>query len=250
MDIKEVGNDMMDMLKGNGGKIAIAVGGGVLLYFLISKISGDKYELVTPMGYTSYPDADKNANVIIDSVNKHTTFENTITRDQIDAESEVIKGQIGNLKDHMTEQFESTNGYIKDGFEGLNNSLNMWGDKIIDNTDSWGNRLDGAIGGISGSIGGMMDDLYDKIDGAINPDIEIGDLDPSIEHAELQTPEKGDEIVAKPESNTSINEDLFEGTWSNDPPKKTSKTSYYKPFDYSKGGDKYSIVDGLMSINA
>lgn len=173
MEIKEVSSRF---LKGNGSKILIACGGGILLYNLIKNVSGGT-TLVAPSSYSGYPDADSNANTIIDSVNQHTTYENELTRDNI-----------GTVGDRMDSSFESvnknlasTNDYIKNGMNNIKDSLNTGlgnlGNTLTDgitnirsditgvnkNIDTWGKDLNSNISSVGSSVSSTISGLNSTI---------------------------------------------------------------------------------------
>lgn len=156
MEIKEVTGNLKEFMSGNGGKIAIAVCGGFILYALIKNVSGGT-TLVAPSAYSSYPDADKNANTIIDSVNQHTSYENELTRDTLDT----IHDDMNNAFDTVNKNLESTNGYIKDGMESLNKNLDKWGNDLNSNISSVGSSVSTTISGLNSTISSMGNTISD-----------------------------------------------------------------------------------------
>lgn len=237
-----------DIFSSNGGKVAIAIGGGIILYTAIKAIQDNAgLTVVAPTGYTSYPDADKNANVIIDQVNQHTTYENELTRDEI--------ADMGN---YLTGRFDSTDGYIKDGFENLNSNLDKWGTNINSNLDNWGGTINGNINSWGGSIMGGIGDVSNKIDSGFSG---INDTLSSIKD-NVYTNGGGVAIPGNPVLDGShippdpnhVPDDLvdvdagFINTSSQI--KNTSNSEYYKKFQYGDGStwNPVSIVDGMKSI--
>lgn len=111
---------MIDDLKKVFGEkgFLIVIGVGVVL-FVVALFLGDKTDgdtMVTPTGYTSYPDAVTNANTIIDSVNQYTAY----TGDRI---------------------IESTGGYMEEGLKNLQGNIETSLDDIDASYDSILNSL-------------------------------------------------------------------------------------------------------------
>lgn len=228
----EIVETAKDIFSSNGGKLAIAVGGGLILYVAIKSIQENaSLTVVAPTGYTSYPDAEKNANVIIDQVNQHTTYENELTRDDI-----------ADLGDYMTGRFDSTDGYIKEGFENLNSNLNQWGDKIIGNQDEWGGTIMGGIGDLSSQMEQGFDSMHDRFDkvdsGIAGIGSQISGIGSKLD--KIDDNMKADSLTAQMGNSSSIQEM---------PKKQKSNTEYYKKFQYGSGNwNSTSIVDGMKSI--
>lgn len=106
---------MIDDLKKVFGEkgFLIVIGVGVVL-FVVALFLGDKTDgdtMVTPTGYTSYPDAVTNANTIIDSVNQYTAY----TGDRI---------------------IESTGGYMEEGLKNLQGNIESSIEEIDSSYDS------------------------------------------------------------------------------------------------------------------
>lgn len=115
MEIREIGNSLEKSFKGNGKYILI--GGGVLLLVLLltnSKETGeDSGQWVTPTGYSAYPDAVTNANVIMDEVNNHTSAE------------------IANLNDSLQLQYGILNDYVTEGVDRITEEAQKNKDEIV-----------------------------------------------------------------------------------------------------------------------
>lgn len=115
MEIREVGEKLSKSFKGNGKYIVLGLAGvGAVLLLSNRSTTEDSGQWVTPTGYTSYPDAVTNANVIMDEVNNHTTAE------------------INGLKTEMVEQFETTNNYVQEGITNILDNAEQNKDQIVD----------------------------------------------------------------------------------------------------------------------
>lgn len=228
----EIVETAKDIFSSNGGKLAIAVGGGLILYVAIKSIQENaSLTVVAPTGYTSYPDAEKNANVIIDQVNQHTTYENELTRDDI-----------ADLGDYMTGRFDSTDGYIKDGFDNLNSNLNQWGDKIIGNQDEWGGTIMGGIGDLSSQMEQGFDSMHDRFD---NVDSSLSGLHDKTDSILSGIGDIKNDLNTLPQADLGNSGDMIV---TDTPKKPSSNSSYYKKFQYGGNWDSNSIVDGFKSI--
>lgn len=125
--IEEVKDFVGDVKDGVGKKGLIVIGVGAALfglyhYLKASEPSGEVY--YTPTGVTGYPSLDKNADVVIDSVNK--TIEGSLM-EMIGAlgESESnVTGAIADARDDINdttkEGFDAIGGYVQEGLDKMN----------------------------------------------------------------------------------------------------------------------------------
>ena len=123
-EVKEFFGDVKESV-GNNGLIVIGIGAALFfLYNLLKKEdTGEVY--YTPSGVTGYPSLEKNADVVIDSVNQ--TIEGTLME---------ILGALGetetNISDSINESMEDFNNTQKEGFESLNGFITESMDKMND----------------------------------------------------------------------------------------------------------------------
>ena len=90
MNIKEIGNDVKKSLGGNSMYLLLGGGALLLIIYLLSK--GDSSSnLTVATGYSAYPDAVTNANVIIGEVNDHTTNELSLLKNQLEDTSSLLQ---------------------------------------------------------------------------------------------------------------------------------------------------------------
>ena len=73
MGITEIGSDIKRAVGGNG--VYLLLGGGLLLMVYLLTKQDSSSNLTVATGYSAYPDAVTNANVILGEVNDHTTNE-------------------------------------------------------------------------------------------------------------------------------------------------------------------------------
>ena len=114
MNIKEIPEKINESFGGYGGIILL---GAVALIF-ISNLGDDSDEetMVAPSGYSAYPDAVTNANVIIGQVNDHTTAE--------------IKNMGNELNDNISNSTESVLEKIDTSTDSITNKIGTATDDI------------------------------------------------------------------------------------------------------------------------
>lgn len=114
MNIKEIPERINESFGGYGGIILL---GAVALIF-ISNLGDDSDEetMVAPSGYSAYPDAVTNANVIIGQVNDHTTAE--------------IKNLGNELNDNISNSTESVLEKIDTSTDSITNKIGTATDDI------------------------------------------------------------------------------------------------------------------------
>lgn len=124
-EIREVIDDVKSKV-GDKGFLLIVIGLLAIFLFMLWKQSGDdgsNSTYIVPTGYTSYPDAVTNANVIIDEVNRNTDYDTRLLMDLLEGNQESNNEQFGVIGDLINDNFESTNNYMKDGFENIQNGI-------------------------------------------------------------------------------------------------------------------------------
>lgn len=115
MNIKEIPEKINESFGGYGGIILL---GAVALIF-ISNLGDDSDEetMVAPSGYSAYPDAVTNANVIIGQVNDHTTAEiknlGDELNDNINNSTESVLEKIDTSTDSITNKIGTATDDIK-----------------------------------------------------------------------------------------------------------------------------------------
>lgn len=112
MDIKEISGKVTNSFGGYG--VFILLGAVALVFISQLGNSGNSETLQAPTGYSAYPDAVTNANVIIGEVNDHTTAE------------------IKNLGDELT---ENVNNSTESVMEKIDTSTSSITDKIGTSTE-------------------------------------------------------------------------------------------------------------------
>ena len=114
MDIKEIRTKINNSVGGYGFPILI---GAVVLVFLSNlNTNSDSETMVAPSGYSAYPDAVTNANVIIGEVNDHTTAEIANLGDSLNE-------NISNAKDEVLERVDTSTDTITSKVDTVNESV-------------------------------------------------------------------------------------------------------------------------------
>lgn len=181
MQIKEVMDDVSNVIGDNAMYIII---GGVVIMGLVAFMNSDEdTTLYTPTGYTSYPDADKNANTIIDTIATNQQYHTDTILGAMDESQMWASEQFENLRDQMTSNneqiygaisgnYDSLHGFIESGLGDLNNRVENGflgvQDEFSNLRDDIGN-LGGQVGEVQGTLDGMKGELADiKNQGAAN----------------------------------------------------------------------------------
>lgn len=127
---------------------------GLLVYNLVKGNNGSNSTYIVPTGYTSYPDAVTNANVIIDEVNKNDNYNTSVILDKMKDNQDNIDDQFSKTNDLISEKFDATNDYINNGFDAL------------------GNKIDTGLGDIGEDIANINDNIG-KLQGSVNTNYNV-----------------------------------------------------------------------------
>lgn len=114
-EIREVIGDIKKSTGNKGFSLILLILVGMFLFMLFkqSSGSGSNSTYIVPSGYTSYPDAVTNANVITDEINRNTDYNTSI------------------ILEELGDNFNTTNDYIN---KGLTNQKEI-SDKLDTNND-------------------------------------------------------------------------------------------------------------------
>ena len=111
MEIKEITDKLTNSFGGYGLYILL---GAVALVFIsnLGKNEDEGVQMTAPTGYTAYPDAVTNANVIMSEVNNHTTNEiknlGDTLQDNIDNTTENVLEKIDTSTDTLTDKIDTS----------------------------------------------------------------------------------------------------------------------------------------------
>lgn len=134
MDIEEVLKDVKKTVGDKGMIVILVVIVVIFVYGLVRKDSTGNSEsntYIVPSGYTSYPDAVTNANVIVDEVNRNTNYNSEV------------------LKDLISSNFKSTNDYINNGIADIRENM----DKNFTDIDNDLSDITKKVTSIGSSVG-------------------------------------------------------------------------------------------------
>lgn len=151
MNIKEVGNDIKKSLGGNGMYLLLGGGALLLIVYLLSKDDSSS-NLTVATGYSAYPDAVTNANVIIGEVNDHTTNELSALKSQIEDTSSLLQEGDNSILEKIDTSTESITEKIDTGTEQIlkNNAENT--SSILDTVQQNTNNLSTQISGVENKV--------------------------------------------------------------------------------------------------
>lgn len=131
MDIKEIGTKLNNSVGGYG--IPILIGAVVLVFLSNLNTNSDSETMIAPSGYSAYPDAVTNANVIIGEVNDHTTAEIANLGDSLNE-------NLSNAKDEVLERVDSSTDTITSKVDTVNESVTKNSTTIANLNDTINNN--------------------------------------------------------------------------------------------------------------
>ena len=151
MGITEIGSDIKRAVGGNGMYLLLGGGALLLIVYLLSK--GDSgSNLTVATGYSAYPDAVTNANVIIGEVNDHTTNELSALKNQLEDTSTLLQEGDNSILEKIDTTTESITEKIDTGTEQIikNNAENT--SSILDTVNKNTNNLSTQISRVENKV--------------------------------------------------------------------------------------------------
>ena len=151
MNIKEVGSDIKRAVGGNGMYLLLGGGALLLIVYLLSR-NDSSSNLTVATGYSAYPDAVTNANVIIGEVNDHTTNELSLLKNQLEDTSALLQEGDNSILEKIDTSTESITEKIDTGTEQIlkNNAENT--SSILDTVQQNTNNLSTQIYGMKNKV--------------------------------------------------------------------------------------------------
>ena len=144
MNIKEVGSDIKRAVGGNGMYLLLGGGALLLIVYLLSK--GDSSSnLTVATGYSAYPDAVTNANVVIGEVNDHTTNELSLLKEQLNDTNSLMQEGDNSILEKIDTSTESITEKIDTGTEQIIKSNAENTTSILDTVQQNTNNLSTQI---------------------------------------------------------------------------------------------------------
>ena len=151
MGIKEVGNDIKKSLGGNGMYLLLGGGALLLIVYLLSK-SDSSSNLTVATGYSAYPDAVTNANVIIGEVNDHTTNEIEELKTQINDNQSLLQEGDNSILEKIDTSTESITEKIDTGTEQILKSNAENTSSILDTVNQNTNNISTQIYSVENKV--------------------------------------------------------------------------------------------------
>ena len=150
MGIKEVGNDIKRAVGGNG--VYLLLGGGLLLMVYLLTKQDSSSNLTVATGYSAYPDAVTNANVIIGEVNDHTTNELSLLKGQLEDTTTLMQEGDNSILEKIDTTTESITEKVETGTEQIikNNAENT--SSILDTVNKNTNNLSTQISSVENKV--------------------------------------------------------------------------------------------------
>ena len=150
MEIKEMTDKLSNSFGGYGIYILL---GAVALVFIsnLGKNENEGEQMVAPTGYTAYPDAVTNANVIMSEVNNHTTNEiknlGDTLQDNINNTTESVMEKVDTSTETLTDKIDTNATQIMKQRSDTQNTLI---DSIAKNQSSF-NHINNTMNQIKGT---------------------------------------------------------------------------------------------------
>ena len=155
MGITEISSDIKRAVGGNGMYLLLGGGALLLIVYLLSKEDSSS-NLTVATGYSAYPDAVTNANVIIGEVNDHTTNELSLLKNQLEDTSALLQEGDNSILEKIDTTTESITEKINTGTEQLmqNNAENT--SSILDTVNQNTNNLSTQISGVENKVNSVV----------------------------------------------------------------------------------------------
>ena len=150
MRITEIGSDIKRTVGGNG--VYLLLGGGLLLMVYLLTKQDSSSNLTVATGYSAYPDAVTNANVIIGEVNDHTTNELSALKNQLEDTSSLLQEGDNSILEKIDTSTESITEKINTGTEQLMQSNAENTSSILDTVNQNTNNLSTQISGVENKV--------------------------------------------------------------------------------------------------
>ena len=151
MGITEISSDIKRAVGGNGMYLLLGGGALLLIVYLLSK--GDSgSNLTVATGYSAYPDAVTNANVIIGEVNDHTTNELSLLKGQLEDTSSLLQEGDNSILEKIDTSTESITDKISTSTENMVNKSTENTSSIINVIDKNTNDITTGIDSLSAKV--------------------------------------------------------------------------------------------------
>lgn len=157
---------VVDNLKDNALPLTLGVGACVVFYLLLSG-KNEEAVLVPATGYTSYPDAVTNANVIIGEVNDHTTTEINELKEGHDSILENMLSQTEYYREGLQQVLDKADTSTHEVMGAIQTQQDLLGDIKSNQNQNHASLLDIINQGtldIQATIGTSTGALSNKID--------------------------------------------------------------------------------------
>ena len=155
MGIKEIGGDIKRAVGGNGMYLLLGGGALLLIVYLLSK--GDSSSnLTVATGYSAYPDAVTNANVIIGEVNDHSTNELSALKSQLEDTSSLLQEGDNSILEKIDTTTESITEKIDTGTEQILKNNAESTSSILDTVNQNTNNLSTQISGVENKVNNVV----------------------------------------------------------------------------------------------
>ena len=151
MGITEISSDIKRAVGGNGVYLLLGGGALLLIVYLLSKTDSSS-NLTVATGYSAYPDAVTNANVIIGEVNDHTTNELSALKSQLEDTSSLLQEGDNSILEKIDTSTESITEKIDTGTEQILKNNTESTSSILDTVNKNTNNLSTQISRVENKV--------------------------------------------------------------------------------------------------
>ena len=155
MGITEISGDIKRAVGGNGVYLLLGGGALLLIVYLLSK-SDSGSNLTVATGYSAYPDAVTNANVIIGEVNDHTTNEISSLKNQLEDTTTLMQEGDNSILEKIDTSTESITEKIDTGTEQILKNNAESTSSILDTVNQNTNNLSTQISGVENKVNNVV----------------------------------------------------------------------------------------------
>lgn len=155
MGITEISSDIKRAFGGNGMYLLLGGGALLLIVYLLSKEDSSS-NLTVATGYSAYPDAVTNANVIIGEVNDHTANELSALKNQLEDTTSLLQEGDNSILEKIDTSTESITEKIDTGTEQILKSNAENTASILDTVNQNTNNISTQISGVENKVNSVV----------------------------------------------------------------------------------------------
>lgn len=182
MRIEEVTENIVDAVGGKKGVLILGGGLVALVALLALKNNGGGSEVVNVTSYASYPDVDRNADVIISTLQNSIDYQTEQMNDSLDVQTGVLVDagnqfyqnlhyDISDMSNYVGSRFDETHDLVSDGFatqQGLIQNMHV---DMMQGLDDINTNMAGYADQVTKDLVGVIEYEHDKTRGTLGDKI-------------------------------------------------------------------------------